>query len=205
MTKEWFVENENDEIKYAYAINETLFHTKSEFQDIKVVDTKAYGRMLIIDQFVMLTEEDEFVYHEMLAHIPALYHPNPRKIAIIGGGDGGTVRELLKHPSVEEIVLCEIDAEVVNVCKKFFPTVSARIDDPRVELFIGDGIDFVSKQKNAFDMVLIDSTDPIGPGEGLFTSTFYKNVATALWLGLAAAQTESPWGRKACYNESSTT
>ena len=94
-------------------------------------------------------------------------------------------------------MLCEIDAEVVNVCKKFFPTVSARIDDPRVELFIGDGIDFVSKQKNAFDMVLIDSTDPIGPGEGLFTSTFYKNVATALRPGgLAAAQTESPWGRK---------
>ncbi|MBC61891.1 MAG: spermidine synthase [Zetaproteobacteria bacterium] len=192
----WFVEKDADELSYGYSLKETLFSGKSHFQEIKVFETKAYGKMLTIDDFVMLTESDEFVYHEMIAHVPMLHHKSPRRVLVIGGGDGGTVREILKHQEVEHIVLCEIDSLVIDVSKKYFPKVSQKLDDPKLTIHIGDGFQFMREQKNAFDIILIDSTDPIGPGEGLFTKEFYASVSKALCPGgLLTIQSESPWAQ----------
>lgn len=190
----WFKEIENGEIEYGYAFQNKLFEDQSKFQDIKVIDTLAYGKMLILDDFVMLTESDEFVYHELIAHIPVCFHKNPEKVVVIGGGDGGTVRELVKHDCVKEVVLCEIDGMVVDVCKKFFPAVAGRLDHPKVDVKVGDGMDYVRGLENEVDLMIIDSTDPVGPGEGLFTGEFYQSVSKALKPdGMMAAQSESPW------------
>lgn len=194
---EWFVEEDNKEIRFSCKIDKTLFEGKSDYQDVKVVNTLAYGKMLILDGCVMLTETDEFVYHELISHVPLCYHKNPRNVLVIGGGDGGTVREVLKHKEVEKVVLCEIDKMVVDVSKKFFPEVAGELDNKRAEVFIGDGIDYIARHENAFDIILVDSTDPVGPGEGLFTKDFYKSVSRALRPGgIVALQSESPWFRK---------
>jgi spermidine synthase len=192
----WCTEEELDGgVRYGYRAKDVLFSKKSEFQQIDIVETQTYGRMLLIDGFVMTTDVDEFVYHEMIAHIPALHHGNPKRVVVIGGGDGGTVRELLKHPSIEEIVLCEIDGMVVDACREFFPKLAGTLDDPRVKVKIGDGLAYMREHKaKTLDMVLVDSTDPIGPGEGLFSREFYRSVASSLKDGgVMAAQSESPW------------
>lgn len=190
----WFKEIENNEIEYGYAFQDKLFDQQSKFQDIKVIDTQAFGKMLILDDYVMLTESDEFVYHELIAHIPACLHKNPEKVVVIGGGDGGTVRELVKHDCIKEIVLCEIDGMVVDVCKRFFPKIAGKLDHPKVKVIVGDGIDYVRGLENEADLIIIDSTDPVGPGEGLFTGEFYQSVARALKPdSLMVAQSESPW------------
>ena len=192
--KEWFFEQDSSGLQFGYSIKKELYHKKSKFQDIRIVETFAYGRMLIIDGFVMLTEFDEFVYHEMMSHIPLCYHSKPRRVLVIGGGDGGTVRELVKHQDLEEIILCEIDADVVLVSKKFFPKIASDLTDPRVKVEIADGINYVSQYTDYFDLIIVDSTDPIGPGEVLFTKLFYSSVAKALRKGgMMVAQSESPW------------
>jgi spermidine synthase len=190
----WFTEEDDQSLRYGYKIKKTLFEGQSEFQSVVVLDTEAYGKMLVIDGFVMITDTDEFVYHEMISHIPTCLHKDPKKVVVIGGGDGGTVRELLKHPSIEEIVLCEIDSMVVEQSRKWFPQVACGLDDPRVSLRIGDGIAYMAEQEDSVDIAIIDSTDPIGPGEGLFSTAFYKSVSRALKPGgLMVAQSESPW------------
>ena len=191
---EWFTEKDEKGLQFSYKVKETLFEGKSSYQSVKVFDTETYGRMLVIDDFVMLTEADEFVYHEMIAHVPLCYHKNPKTVLVIGGGDGGTVREVLKHPSVEKVTLCEIDQLVVDASKKYFPQVAGELENKRAEVFIGDGIEYIRQHKSAFDIILVDSTDPIGPGEGLFTKDFYKSVSEALKPGgIVALQSESPW------------
>lgn len=191
---DWFIEKDANELSFGYSVNKTLFEGKSPFQEVKVYETKAYGKMLVIDGFVMLTETDEFVYHEMISHIPMSYHKDPKDILVIGGGDGGTVRELVKYKGVESVTLCEIDKLVVDVSRKFFPKVAGELDHKKVTVKIGDGIDYVKNQENKFDVVLVDSTDPIGPGEALFTKEFYQGVAKALKPGgIVALQSESPW------------
>ncbi|MDD3594656.1 MAG: polyamine aminopropyltransferase [Candidatus Gastranaerophilales bacterium] len=178
-------------------VNSTLYHGESDFQTIDIIDTKPLGRMLILDGLVMTSEKDEFFYHEMISHIPLNSHPNPGQVLVIGGGDGGTVREVLKHKSVERIVLCEIDGEVIEVCKKYLPTIAGELDNPKVELQIRDGVEYIKSQKDQFDIILIDSTDPLGPGVGLFTEDFYTNVKLALKKGgIMAAQSESPFADK---------
>jgi spermidine synthase len=144
----------------------------------------------------MLTDKDEFVYHEMIAHIPMIMHSRAvQEILVIGGGDGGTVRELLKHHSVKNITLCEIDGKVVEAAKKYFPAVAGDLNHPKVNVKIDDGIAFVKNSSDdQYDLVIVDSTDPIGPGEGLFSSEFYRNVARILKPdGLMVCQSESPW------------
>lgn len=190
----WFTEQEGENVRTGWKTEGVLFQGKSEFQSVEVIETKAYGRMLILDGCVMCTDVDEFVYHEMIAHVPALIHKNPKKVVVIGGGDGGTVRELLKHKGIEEIVLCEIDGMVVDVCRKFFPKISAGLDDPRVKVKIGDGVAYMKELRESIDIAVIDSTDPIGPGEGLFSGDFYRSVARSLRPGgVMVAQSESPW------------
>ena len=188
----WFTEYQSKNIKLSFKIKDILFKKKSKFQDIAIYETEEYGRLLTIDDDVMLTTKDEFVYHEMIAHVPLLTHGNVSKVLVIGGGDGGTVRELCKHP-VKEIHLVEIDADVIEASKKFLPSVSCGYSDPRVKVFCEDGIEFVKNNKG-YDVIIIDSTDPIGPAEGLFSREFYKNIHEALNEdGIMVAQTESPF------------
>ena len=195
MSHDWFEESERGRFRVGYAVKERLFKTVSRYQEIEVFDTASFGRMLAIDGVVMLSEMDEFVYHEMMAHVPVCYHTSlPRKILVIGGGDGGTIRELVRYPFVEQLTLCEIDGDVVEACKKFFPQISAGLSDPRVSVHIGDGIAYMQQATELYDLIIVDSTDPVGPGEGLFTSSFYRSVARSLTPnGMMVAQTESPW------------
>ena len=171
-----------------------LYSAKTEYQTIDILETQGLGKVLLLDGLVMTTERDEFFYHEMISHIPMNSHPNPERVLVIGGGDGGTVREVLKHDTVKEVVLCEIDGMVIDACKKYLPSIAGMLDDERVNIQVRDGIDYISQQEDAFDIILIDSTDQMGPGEGLFTEEFYSNVNKALKEGgIMSAQSESPF------------
>lgn len=175
-------------------VKETLFSGQSEFQKIDIFDTESMGRVLTIDGLMMTTERDEYFYHEMIAHIPMINHKNPESVLVIGGGDGGTIREVLKHDTVKKVVLCEIDGMVVDACKKYLPTIGCELDNPKVEVRIEDAIEFIKDKKAQYDVILIDSTDPLGPGEGLFTEEFYTNVKEALKEGgIMTSQSESPF------------
>lgn len=194
MTELWYTEKQTDNMSLSLKITNILHTEVSEYQKIELVDTLEYGRLLIIDGVVMTTERDEFIYHEMITHPVLNTHPNPRKVLVIGGGDGGTIREVVKHSRVQEAVLAEIDARVVEVSRKYLPTIAAAYDDERVQIKIGDGIQHVKDHKNTYDVIIIDSTDPVGPGVGLFTKEFYQSVSEALTEdGMMIAQTESPY------------
>lgn len=190
----WLKEGQIEDAAMTYKIKETLVRKQTDFQDLAIVDTYAFGRMLILDGIVQTTIADEFVYHEMITHIPLYTHPNPKKVLVVGGGDGGAIREILKHPSVEKAVLCEIDGAVIEYCKKYLPQISCGLDDPRCEIFVGDGIKFVHEHKNEFDIIIVDSTDPFGAAEGLFGGSFYKEIFDCLTEdGIFIAQTETPF------------
>ena len=178
----------------AIKIKEVLFSQQSQFQKVEILDSDStLGKILTLDDLMMTTEGDEYFYHEMISHIPMNSHKNPKSVLVIGGGDGGKVREVLKHDTVEKVVLCEIDGMVIDVCKKYLPTIAGKLDDPRVEILVEDAIEYIKNKENEFDIVLIDSTDPMGPGEGLFTEEFYTNVKKSLKKGgIVAAQSESP-------------
>lgn len=190
----WLKEEQIQSAAMTYKVKETLVRRKTDFQDLSILDTEAFGRMLVLDGIVQTTIKDEYVYHEMISHIPLFTHPNPKKILVVGGGDGGAIREVLKHPSVEKAVLCEIDGVVVEECKKYLPEISCALEDPRCEVFIGDGIKYVHEHKNEFDVIIVDSTDPFGAAEGLFGGSFYKEISECLTQdGIFIAQTETPF------------
>lgn len=180
-------------VEYLYDVEEILYKGKSPFQELMVIKNPYYGKMLILDDVVQITERDEFFYHEMLTHVVMHAHPAPKKVVVIGGGDGGVVREVLKHKTIEKVYFVEIDEEVINVSRKFFPDVSSGVDDPRVEIKIMDGADFVTKRKNAdIDAVIIDSTDIIGFARTLFTPEFFTAVKNCLTdQGMFVTHTES--------------
>jgi spermidine synthase len=164
---------------------------KSDFQTISVYETECFGKCLVLDNVIMLTEFDEFAYHEMIVHPAMNVHPSPKRVLVIGGGDGGSIREVLKH-DVERVVLCEIDEHVIRLSRKHLPSVASGYDDPRVTIACEDGAAYVRKEKSAFDIIIIDSTDPVGPGEVLFREAFYRDVFAALGEeGIAVAQCES--------------
>jgi spermidine synthase len=175
-----------------------LYSKQSEFQKVEVFETESsLGRVLTLDDLMMTTEGDEFHYHEMIAHVPMMHHPNPKTVLVIGGGDGGTIREVLKHDTVEKAVLCEIDGLVIEACKEHLPTIACELDNPKCEILVEDAIEYIKDKVDMFDVVLIDSTDPMGPGEGLFTEEFYTNVKRSLKRGgIVAAQSESPFVNK---------
>lgn len=192
----WFTESQTKDIRLQLRIKETLFMGKSEFQDIAVVDSYEFGRMLVLDGVFQTSIAEEFIYHEMIAHVPLFTHPHPKKVLVIGGGDGGAVREVVRHDAVEKAEMVEIDGMVVDVSKKFLPEISAALisNHPKLELKIGDGIQYMKDSENKYDVIIVDCSDPIGPGEGLFTSDFYRNVYKALKEdGLFVQQTESPF------------
>jgi spermidine synthase len=173
-------------------IKNVLCHYRTRLQEIAIFETEKLGRMLVLDGITMLTEFDEFAYHEMIAHVPLLVHPNPTRVLIIGGGDGGTVREVLKHPGVEHIHVCEIDEEVIRACRKFLPSLAFGLDDPRVRVMNEDGSRYVREHPEAYDVIIVDSTDPVGPGQILFQRQFYEDMRAALCDdGIAVTQCES--------------
>ncbi|MFA5498796.1 MAG: polyamine aminopropyltransferase [Candidatus Cloacimonadia bacterium] len=190
----WYTEKHSDYSGFTLKVKETLYTAESEFQKLTVLDTYKYGKVLLLDGLVMLTESDEFVYHEMISH-PALYsHPNPEKVLIIGGGDGGTLREVVRHSTVKKAVLAEIDEIVVEASRKFFPQLAVGFDSPKAEIQITDGIKYVKETSERFDLIIVDSTDPIGPAEGLFNFEFYENCSKILTDdGLIVTQSETPF------------
>lgn len=175
-------------------ISRHLVHRRSPYQTIDFFETADYGRVMTLDRLVMLSERDEAHYHEMLVHVPMTAHPQPRRVLVVGGGDGGTLRELLRHPVLERVVQVEIDREVVELSRQFFPWAEAVYDHPKVELVIDDAADYIRNAKEDFDVVVVDSTDPIGPGAALINEEFYRGVARALRDGgLMSCQMGSPF------------
>ena len=190
----WFTENHTDNVKFSIKVDRHIVSVKSDFQKIDVFDTPEFGRVLVIDDYIMLTEKDEFIYHEMIAHVPMAVNPNIKKVLVIGAGDGGTVRELTRYNSLEGIDMVEIDRKVVEICKEFIPKTASKLDDKRVNLYFEDGLKFVKTKKNEYDLIIVDSTDPIGPGVELFTLEFYENCFDALVDdGILVNQHESPY------------
>lgn len=190
----WFTEMHNENSKFSMKVKKHLFSTQSYFQKIDVLDTYEYGKVLVIDGFIMLTEKDEFVYHEMIVHIPMAVNPNIEKVLVIGAGDGGTLRELIRYQTIDAIDFVEIDKKVVEVSKEYLPFVNSGFNDRRIDTYYEDGVEFVKNKENIYDLIIIDSTDPIGPGEGLFTTEFYRNCYKALkYDGILVNQSESAY------------
>ena len=176
-------------------VKELLYSRRSRFQQIQVFQTDSFGRMLTLDGLVMMTERDEFVYHEMITHPSMALLPDPRRALVVGGGDGGTVRELLRYRQIEHVDLVEIDGDVVDVSREFFPSVSSALGDERLSIHVRDGIEFVRQSPDgSYDLVIVDSTDPVGFAEGLFGEDFYADVARILSDdGILVSQSESPF------------
>jgi len=198
----WYVEALDGECGLTIRIERMLYESQSPFQKIEIFENKTLGRVMALDGAIMLTERDEHCYHDMLVHPAMLASPHPKRVLVIGGGDGGTLREVLKHPEVEEAVLCEIDGEVIEASRQFLPTLAVNFDHPKAKLHVGDGVAYIRENQNAFDVILIDSGDPVGFAEGLFREPFYRDVKAALKKpGIIAQQTETPylammnWGR----------
>ncbi|NVJ65189.1 MAG: polyamine aminopropyltransferase [Gammaproteobacteria bacterium] len=190
----WVEEKFKDFLGLRLKVEKVLFSGKSEFQTVDVVETKGHGKMLLNDGLIMVTERDEFAYHDMITHVPMFTHPNPKNVLVIGGGDGGTAREVLRHESVEKCTMVEIDGMVVEACRQHIPQTSKDLDHPKMNLIIGDGVEFVKNTQEKFDVIIVDSTDPIGPAQPLFGVDFYKDVYNCLADdGIVVSQGESSW------------
>jgi len=173
-------------------ITRTLHSEKTDFQQIDIYETADFGRMLVLDGIIMCTEFDEFSYHEMITHVPLMAHANPEKVLVIGGGDGGTIREAIKHPTVKEVHLCEIDRRVVDTCMEHIPSMAGKLNDPKVHLHYEDGARWVKDRPGTYDIIIVDSTDPIGPGKVLFEEPFYAACRGSLREGgILANQAEN--------------
>ncbi len=190
----WFRARYSDNTTLSVRIKERIYSCRTDFQKIEVIDTFDFGRMLVLDDIINVTTQDEFIYHEMLAHVPLFSHPDPKKVLTVGGGDGGIIREVMKHPGVDSACLVEIDPGVIEVSQKYLPSVSSELSNSRVSIVHDDAAAYVSDKKKCYDVVIIDSTDPIGPGESLFTEEFYRHCRSSLTdSGVFAAQSESPF------------
>ncbi len=190
----WFSELHTKNVKFSIKVDKQLYSGQSEFQRIDIFSCKEFGKFLTLDGYMMLTEKDEFIYHEMIVHVPMAVNRNIKKVLIIGGGDGGAVRELVAYDTVEQIDLVEIDEQVIEVCKEYLDQTSCKLGDKRVKIHYQDGLKFVRKYENYYDLIIVDSTDPFGPGEGLFTKEFYGNCYNALVEdGIMVNQHESPF------------
>jgi len=180
---EWFHETLYPSVRQSLRIDRIIHQSKTEFQDVLIFENEFLGRVLVLDDVVQTTEADEFYYHEMLSHVPIVGHGAVRSVLIVGGGDGGMLEEVLKHP-VDKVVLVDIDGEVVDICRQHLPSVCGNaFSDPRSELVIGDGKEFVASTELRFDLIIVDSTDPIGPGEALFRRPFYQACHDILNVG----------------------
>ncbi|MBR0599123.1 polyamine aminopropyltransferase [Sinanaerobacter chloroacetimidivorans] len=191
----WVTEQQNENVNFSCRVKKTLYAEKSEFQDIAILETEYFGKMLILDGVIQTTTFDEFIYHEMIVHVPMFTHPNPKSVLVIGGGDGGSMREVIKHSSVEKAQWVDIDGRVIEACKNYLPEWNHTLKDSSVvSLKIEDGIKHMREAQGLYDVIIVDCSDPVGPGEQLFTYDFYKEIYGALKEdGLFVQQTESPF------------
>ena len=193
----WFTEKHTENVSFSIRIDRHIVSEQSDFQKIDVFETPEFGKVLVIDDFVMLTEKDEFIYHEMITHVPMAVNQNIKNILVIGAGDGGTVRELTRYNSVEKIEMVEIDKKVVDISIEHLPFTASKLGCEKVKLYFEDGLKFVKTRTNEYDLIIVDSTDPIGPGEELFTKEFYENCFKALKEdGILVNQHESPYYKR---------
>ncbi len=194
----WFTDKDDNQALSLRYTGEILFDERSEFQRVRILDSTSYGKMLAIDDMVMCTERDEYHYHEMISHPAMLAFESvsgaAKNVLVIGGGDGGTIREVCKYPGLEKVTMVEIDEAVVRACKMHLPQIAREFSNPKVNLIIGDGIKFISEAKpETYDVIIVDGSDPAGPAEGLFTASFYDNCKKALKTnGVLVTQGESP-------------
>lgn len=190
----WVTEYQTPSLGFTCKITETLKVEQTEFQHLAVVNTEQFGRMLLLDGMVMTTDVDEYVYHEMITNVALNSHPTPYNVLIIGGGDGGALREAVRHPLVKNATLVEIDAKVIEASREFFPELSCSFDDPKANVVVADGIEYVRQHKNEFDIIIVDSTEPVGPAVQLFSPEFYRECSVALKdEGMLVVQSESPF------------
>lgn len=190
----WFSEEHTKDVKLSIRVDKQLYSTQSEFQRIDIFHSEEFGRFLTLDGYMMMTEKDEFIYHEMIVHPAMAVHPNVRNVLVIGAGDGGVVRELIRYQNIETIEVVEIDEMVVKACIEYLPQTASSFSDPRVKVYYQDGLRYIRKCEQAYDLIIVDSTDPFGPGEGLFTKEFYGNCYKALREdGIMVNQHESPF------------
>lgn len=185
LAKGWFTETHALWPGQAFSleVDKVLHREQSEYQDILIFQSKKYGRVLVLDGVVQCSERDEFAYQEMIAHLPLFAHPDPKSVLVIGGGDGGVLREVGKHSCVEEIHICEIDQRVIDLSKEFLPKMAVGYDNPKVKVHVQDGVKFLAEHKGKFDVIITDSPDPIGPAKGLFERPFYEQLSSSLKPG----------------------
>lgn len=190
----WYKEQHTKDVQFSIRVEKQLFTAQSEYQRIDVFYSEEFGRFMSLDGLMMVTEKDEFIYHEMIVHVPMAVNPQIKKVLVVGGGDGGAVRELTRYGGIEKIDLVEIDKMVVDACRKYLPQTAGKLDDPRVSIHYENGLRFVRSHENEYDLIIVDSTDPFGPGEGLFTKEFYGNCYHALTPdGILVNQHETPY------------
>lgn len=190
----WYTEQHTPDVRFSIRVEKQLYSAQSKFQRIDIFESKEFGRFFTLDGLMMVTEKDEFIYHDMIVHVPMATNPNIKNVLVIGAGDGGTVRELTRYSGIENIDMVEIDEEVVKVSIEYLPQTACSLSDKRVNLFYEDGLKFVRTKQNEYDLIIVDSTDPFGPGEGLFTKEFYGNCFKALKEdGILVNQHESPY------------
>ncbi len=193
LIENWFSERYSENLQLSFRIKDQLLSIKTDYQRIDLFDTYDFGKLLSIDGTVQLTEKDEYIYHEMITMVPYYFNSRPDKVLIVGGGDGGAARRLVDL-GIKEIVNVEIDGNVVEVAKKYFPDISSSFKEKNVKLIIGDGIKYIKDSKDKFDRIIIDSTDPVGPAEGLFSEEFYKDIESHLTdNGIVVTQSGSPY------------
>ncbi len=190
----WYTEQHTPSVRFSIKVKEQLYTAQSPFQRIDIFDSEEFGRFFTLDGLMMVTEKDEFIYHDMIVHVPMATSPNIKRVLVIGGGDGGTVRELVRYKSVEKIDMVDIDEMAVRACIEYLPQTSCSLEDPRVTLYFEDGLKFIRRFEDDYDLIIVDSTDPFGPGEGLFTREFYGNCFKALTAdGILVNQHENPY------------
>ena len=190
----WYTDKHTEDVNFSIKVKRQLASHKSEIQQIDILDTYGFGRVLVLDGDLMITEKDEYIYHEMMTHVPMAVHPHVESVLVVGGGDGGTVRELVKYPGIKEIDLVESDKEVVTLASIHLPFTACKLRDPRVRMHFEEGLRFVRGKNDAYDLIIVDCPDPYGPAEGLFTREFYGNCCNALKDdGILINQHESPF------------
>lgn len=190
----WYTEKQTSDFGITIRLNKTLHTEQTEFQNLEIAETAEFGNMLFLDGMVMTSQKDEFVYHEMVAHPILNTHPNPEHVLVVGGGDGGVIREILKHEKVKKATLVEIDGKVIEYSKKYLPEIAGKLEDVRVEVKVDDGFMHIVKSKSLYDVIMVDSTEPVGPAAPLFERGFYQGIYDALKEeGMFVAQTDNPW------------
>ena len=190
----WFSENHTPDVQLSLRVDRQLYSRKSDYQKIDVLETPEFGKVLVLDGNIMLTERDEFIYDEMITHVPMAVHPCITRVLVIGVGDGGVVRELTRYDQIERIDLVEMDEMVAEACRQYLPENACRLDDDRVHIYYENALKFIRRCENKYDLIIVDSNDPFGPSEGLFTREFYGNCYKALKAdGIMVNQQGSPF------------